>query len=243
MLGLLDELGPTGDGALSVYLPPATTANEVAGQLDGLTAEPPLPPEIAQLAADSPTGAVLFWGTPRRLLIRPPLPISDGFVATGYDIETLRRCLQQEITIATVLVRLGRFAVGVWRGEKLLSSKTSTGLIHGRHRKGGSSQRRFERHRLQQSHDFFDRACGHARDVVEPHLADLDYLVYGGGRDTIRSLRRQCPFLTRLTVPELPPLLAIPDPRRSVLEDAITEVWSSTVTEWPAAHRAAVASD
>ncbi len=243
MLGLLDELGPAGDGALSVYLPPETTVSAVAGQLDGLAIDPPLPPEIAQLAADSPTGAVLFWGTPRRLLVRPPLPITDRFVATGYDVEPLRRRLQEEATIATVLVRLGRFAVGVWRGEKLLSSKTSTGLVHGRHRKGGSSQRRFERHRQQQSHDFFDRACGHARDVLEPHLAELNYLVYGGGRDTIRSFRQQCPFLTRLTVPELPPLLAIPDPRRSVLEDAIVEVWSSAVTEWPAAHRAAVTSD
>lgn len=236
MLALLDVLGPAGDGALSVYLPPEMTANAVGAQFDGLTTEPPLPPDVAQLAADSPTGAVLFWGTPRRLLIRPPLPISDGkIIANGYDTEPLRRHLQQEATIAAVLVRLGRFAVGVWRGEKLLSSKTSTGLVHGRHRKGGSSQRRFERHRQQQSHDFLDRACGHARDQMEPHLAELDYLVYGGARETIRSLRRQCPFLSRLAVPELPPLLAIPDPRRSVLEDAIVEVWSSAVTEWPAA--------
>ena len=242
-LVLLDELAPAGDAALSVYVPPETAEDAVALQLEGITAEPPLPPEIAQLAADSPTGAVLFWGPPRRLLIRPPLPITDRFVASGYDVEALRRCLQQKATIATVLVRLGRFAVGAWRGEKLLSSKTSTGLVHGRHRKGGSSQRRFERHRQQQSHDFLDRACGHARDVLEPHLAELDYLVYGGGRDTIRSLRKQCPFLSRLAVPELPPLLAIPDPRRSVLEDAIVEVWSSAVTEWPAAHRAAVTSD
>lgn len=235
MLGLLDELGPVGEGTFSVYLPPGTEENTVAAQLKGLSAEPPLPPEIAQLAAASPTGAVLFWGTPRRLLIRPPLPISDRFVAAGYDVEPLKRHLTQETTLATVLIRLGRFAIGVWRGEKLLASKTGTGNVHGRHKKGGSSQRRFERHREQQSHDFFGRACVHTRDVLEPHLAELDYLVYGGSRDTIRTFRKQCPFLSRLTLPELPPLLAIPDPRRSVLEDAITEVWSSTVTEWPLA--------
>ncbi len=94
-LALLDELGPAGDGALSVYLPPETTVNAVAGQLDDLVTESPLPLEIAQLAADSPTGAVLFWGTARRLLIRPPLPFRDGFVTTGYDVETLRRRLQE----------------------------------------------------------------------------------------------------------------------------------------------------
>ncbi len=234
-LALIDELAPAGDGALSVYLPPGTTEDTVAAQLERLAPDHPLPSELAQIAADSPTGSVLFWGTSRRLLVRPPLPLIDGETSvSGYDTEPLRRRLQQEVTIATVLVRLGRLAVGVWRGERLLSSETSTGLIHGRHRKGGSSQRRFERHRQQQSHDFFDRACGHARDVLESHLADLDYLVYGGGRDTIRSLRRQCPFLSRLALPELPPLLAIPDPRRSVLENAIVEVWSSTVVEWPA---------
>jgi len=234
MMTLLDELGPLGEGALSVYLPPGTEA-EVAAQLRDLSVEPPLPPEITQLATDSPTGAVLFWGTPRRLLIRPPLPISDRFVADGYDVEPLKRHLTQEATLATVLIRLGRFAIGVWQGEKLLSSKTGTGNVHGRHKKGGSSQRRFERHREQQSHDFFGRACGHAREVIEPYLGKIDYLVYGGGKDTIRTFRKQCPFLSRLTLPELPPLLAIPDPRRSVLEDAITEVWSSTVTEWTAA--------
>lgn len=234
MLQLLEELGPVRDEALSVYMPPGTTENEITAQLKGLAAEPPLPPEIAQLAAASTTGAVLFWGQPRRLLIKPPLPITEHFVAAGYDVEPLRRRLQEPVIIGTILIRLGRFAVGVWSGEKLLSSKTSTGNVHGRHKKGGSSQRRFERHREQQSHEFFVRACGHARAVMEPHLKEIEYLVYGGGKETIRNFRQQCPFLSRLKTPELPPLLAIPDPRRSVLEDAITDVWSSTVLEWPA---------
>jgi len=77
-----------------------------------------------------------------------------------------------------------------------------------------------------------ERVCGHVQGVLERHSPELDYLVYGGARTTLRLLEKQCPFLRRFDDRRLPSLLDIPQPRRAVLEAAITEVWSSTITEW-----------
>jgi peptide subunit release factor 1 (eRF1) len=144
----------------------------------------------------------------------------------------LRSRLEHDLMIALVLVRLGSYAIGVSRGEKLLTSKVGTGLVHGRHRQGGSSAHRFERHRDKQIETFLNRVCQHAREQLEPYVKSLDYIVYGGARETILLLQKYCPLLMKLETPVLPPLLDIPDPRQAVLETAIGRVWSSTVVEW-----------
>jgi hypothetical protein len=60
----------------------------------------------------------------------------------------------------------------------------------------------------------------------------LDYFVYGGARVTILRLQKQCPFLQQFDNRLLRPLLEVQDPRFSVLEKAVSEIWSSKVTEW-----------
>lgn len=189
---------------------------------------------MVELAAASRTGAVIFWGPSRKLLIRPPFPFTEQYITPGGDSEPLRLLLEHDFTIAVVLVRLGAFAIGVWQGESLLTSKTGTGLVHGRHRKGGSSQRRFERHREKQVDVFLERVCGHARQQIGPYIKQLDYFVFGGAWTTFATLRKECPFLHQLEERSLPPLLDIPRPRRTVLEAAIAGVLSSHITEWSA---------
>ena len=167
-----------------------------------------------------------------KYLVLPPFPVAEKYIAGGYEVAPLRALLQRDFTVAVVLVRLGAYAVGVCQGEKLVSSKVGTGLVHGRHRQGGSSQHRFERHREKQIEYFLTRVCTHAREHIEPHARSLDYIAYGGAWTTILSLTKQCPFLKQFDDRTLPPLLDIPDPRQPVLESAITRVWSSTVIEW-----------
>ena len=50
----------------------------------------------------------------------------------GWDAGTLMSTLQRERDIAVVLLRLGRFAVGVFRGTKLIASKTDTRYVKGK---------------------------------------------------------------------------------------------------------------
>ena len=232
MLRLLVDLTAADGRAVSVYLPAGGCLPEIDGLVEGILPAADWPADLPDLVAASPTGAAVFWGPMRRLLVRPPFPITERQVATGYEVEPLRALLEADRTVGMVLVRLGRFAVGVCRGERLLTSKTGTGLVHGRHRKGGSSQRRFERRREKQADVFLGRVCAYAREHMEPHLSEIEHVVYGGARTTILSLRRACPFLRRFEGMALPPLLDIPEPKGAVLEAAVTAIWSSRVTEW-----------
>ena len=195
-------------------------------------------PHLIKLAAGSKTGCYVFWSAAQKCLVVPPFPAAAKQVQP-LDMELIRTQLHQEFIIALVLIRLGSYAVGVSRGETLLTSKVGTGLVHGRHRQGGSSAHRFERHRDKQMETFFNRVCGHVNETIGPYVKQLDYIVYGGARDTIQLFQKYCPMLMKLETPVLPPLLDIPDPRQPVLEKAVERVWSSTVVEWGEGDRGA----
>lgn len=231
-LDLLNGLEAAGGQAVSIYLPPGLAESDTRELIANALSAQDNPPDIVEMAAASLTGTAIFWGASRKLLVRPPFALAEQFISPDISTEPLRSMLDSTRNIALILVRLGAFAIGVCQGEQLATSKTGTGLVHGRHRKGGSSQRRFERRRENQARDFLGRACGHARQQLEPHASEISYLVYGGARTTIQSLKKQCPFLNRFEERTLPPLLNIPRPRRAVLEAAITDIWSSTITEW-----------
>jgi peptide subunit release factor 1 (eRF1) len=163
----------------------------------------------------------------------PPFTVAVNYLSRGhYLVEPLRSLMSPDYLIAFILIRLGSYAIGLCEGEGLVTSKVGTGLVHSRHRQGGSSAARFRRHREKQIEYFMTRVGGHIREYLEPYAARTDYIVYGGAQTTIATLLKQCPFLGRLKGELLPPLLDIADPRQVVLEKAVRQVWSSAVTEW-----------
>jgi peptide subunit release factor 1 (eRF1) len=230
MFRFLNELEIAASSGTSLYLPPRSPVGEIEETLNISPEE--LPSDLAKLVANSRTGAAIFWGEQHRYLVLPPFPVAQRLVSTGFDVDTLRSLLQREFTIALILVRLGSYAIGVFQGEELVSSKVGTGLIHSRHKKGGSSQQRFARHREKQMESFFSRVCIHARERLEPHLKQLDYVIYGGESNTLLSFRRQCRFLHSLEDRTLETLLNVRKPGQRALEATIGEAWSSELIEW-----------
>jgi peptide subunit release factor 1 (eRF1) len=208
------------------------TTDEVTAFLQKAPKTESIPYDAVRLAATSPTGSVLYWGPTQKYLISPSFPQKEKYVTNGYETEPLLSLILKDYTIGIVLVRLGHFTVGVCQGEKLLLHDSGTGLIHGRHRQGGSSAARFQRRRKDQTHHFLERVSEHLQETLEPYARTLDFFVYGGARVTILRLQKQCPFLEQFNNRLLPPLLEVQDPRFSVLEKAVTEIWSSKVTEW-----------
>jgi hypothetical protein len=233
MLAFLGELEKTpGDGARSLYLPAGAPTTEVAISLKEVPEPPDVLGQLSELARSSKTGTVVFWSPERKYLILPPFPIAQKHLTRSLSTEQLRSLLSHDYTIALILVRLGAYAIGICHGEKLISSKVGTGLVHGRHKKGGSSQARFRRHRDKQIEYFLSRVCQRAREQLEPQASALDYMVYGGAWTTILSLQKHCPFMEQFDERTLPRLLDIPEPRQAVLTTAIGRVWSSTVMAW-----------
>jgi hypothetical protein len=230
LLGELDNYSGT-DG-YSLYLPPHRDPIEVEKSLQEISVPVDTIPLLTEAIEKSPAGGAIFWSVDGKYLVLPPFPIAERSLAGGFSTDILRTLLEKDYIIGLVLVRLGAYAVGVSRGEILVSSKVGTGNIHRRHKKGGSSAHRFERHRDKQIEYFFTRVCQHAREHLEPYTKSLDYLVYGGARTTVRDLKKQCSFLERLDTPTLPSLLDIPEPRQAVLVTALGRIWASTVYEW-----------
>ena len=232
MLEFLAELEKTpGPAARTVYLPSGLSVPEIENLLGTVHFEKTLPKDLPQIAEHSRTGAALFWGNVRKCLVLPPFPIKEKLVFPGYVTDRLRLLLKSDFKIGLILVHLGSYAVGLCQGEKLINSKVGTGLVHGRHRQGGSSQMRFQRRREKQAQEFLDRVCLHARERLETEAKLLDYVIYGGPRQTVLRLQKRCPFLSQFEERALPPL-EVPALRQKVLETTVVRIWSSGIIEW-----------
>lgn len=119
--------------------------------------------------------------------------------------------------VGALLVRRGGYAAGVFLGERLVDSKVGSRHVQGRTKAGGWSQQRFARRRDKQAREAFDAAADAAARVLAPAATDLVTVVCGGDRRAVDAV---------LADPRLAPvvrlaerrLLAVPDPRRRVLE-------------------------
>ena len=231
MLLFLNELKKIEDpGAVSLYILPGPTVPEIEDLLANIK-EKPFPDELTQMITKSKSGAVLFWGKERKYLVLPPFPFRERTIFNGYITEPLQLLIESDLIIGLILVHLGTYAIGICQGENIISSKVGTGLIHGRHKKGGSSQQRFQRRRQKQVQEFLDRVCTHVREQFEPHTKQIDYIVYGGPYQTILQLQKRCSFLKSLADRVLP-LMEVPALRQKVLEATAGRVWSSYIIEW-----------
>jgi len=218
--------------ACTAHIAPSTKKVEIEKTLSAWLDSGRLLDELAENASKSPTGAVIFYVSGRAHAVWPPFPLRATGSARCYDPSNLAAMLSHDWTLGLVLVRLGQYAVGVFKGEKLVDGKAGTGLVHSRHHKGGSSSQRFARHREKQMESFFTRVEGHARELLESHLREIDYILYGGTRDTLMTMWRQCSFFRSLEPKMVNRLLSVREPRRSSFEEAIRQAYSCTVYEF-----------
>lgn len=122
-----------------------------------------------------------------------------------------------------LLVRKGGFAVARLAGEEMVESKVGQRHVQGRTKAGGQSQQRFARRRDNQARDAYRAAAGHAARILDGLVGPV---VTGGDRAAVAEVLAD-PRLASLHV--VGPWLAVPDPRRAVLETAIEEACSVRV--------------
>jgi hypothetical protein len=142
----------------------------------------------------------------------PPFPPLDG-----KGLEGLLAHVRRERVVGVLLVRLGGHAAGVFSGRRLVDSKVDNRFVKGRHKKGGSSQRRFERRREEQARSALEQAADTAVRVLLPHRADLDALVLGGDRSALREVMADI-RMRPLRALVFEDVLDVPEPRLRVLE-------------------------
>jgi len=114
-----------------------------------------------------------------------------------------------------LLVRKGGFAVACLEHDRIVESKVGQRHVQGRTKAGGQSQQRFARRRDNQARQAYEAAADHAARILRPGP-----LVTGGDHAAIEEVLTD-PRLRGLTV--VGPWLAVPDPKRGVLEQAVQD--------------------
>ena len=185
--------------------------------------------QIAPRVDKSKTGAVLFWSGDYKMVVLPPFPVERDQLLVGWDASQLRSMLAREYVLGVVLLRLGRFAVGVFQDKSLLSSKTDTRYVKGRHSAGGQSQKRFERIREKQVQEIFQKTCSVVKEQFAPFEDYLDYIILGGERFTLQGLLKRCDYLRRLSPKILGRTLNVREPNHVALEGVMDTIWESRV--------------
>ena len=128
----------------------------------------------------------------------------------------LTTAVRQPHRAAVLLVRRGRWAVGVFDGPDLVASKVDSRQVQGRTAAGGWSQRRFARRRGHQTDAVVAAAAETAARVLLPHAAGLAAVFTGGDRglvDEVLADRRLAP----LAELRREPALEVGEPTKAVL--------------------------
>jgi len=143
----------------------------------------------------------------------PPFGVPEAASA-----EALLAWVERPRVVGVLLVRLGGYAAGVFEGARLVDSKVGSRLVHGRHRAGGSSQRRFARRRDEQARAALGAAADVAARILLPWAGRLDAVVLGGDRRGVETVIAD-PRLEPLRALVAPRVLDVPDPRLAVLRE------------------------
>jgi hypothetical protein len=170
----------------------------------------------------SDTGLVALRSGDRGLAIIPPFPLTAELAGpgllSGWDAAPLTQLLTQDYTVGVLLLRLGRYLVAVFEGERLLVSKTNTRYVKGKHHAGGTSQLRFQRIREGQMRKLYDETCRIVQDRFAPHIRQMDYILLGGDRLTLSGFMKVCPYLQQRRGKIIDRRLNIRDPKHDTLE-------------------------
>ena len=143
--------------------------------------------------------------------------------ATSYDGEPTAVAFARAVTTppawGVLLVRKGGFAVARMTGERMVEHKIGQRHVQGRTKAGGQSQQRFARRRDNQARQAYEAAAEHAARI----LGGTRTVVTGGDHQAVDAVLED-PQLAEVVVVE--PFLAVPDPRRQVLDAAIADAQS-----------------
>lgn len=121
-----------------------------------------------------------------------------------------------------LLVRKGGFAVARMAGEEMVDSKVGQRHVQGRSKAGGQSQQRFARRRAQQARVAFEAAADHAARVLGP----VRRVVTGGDHRAVEEALGDSRLAGLQVVDRW---LAVPDPRRHVLEQAVDDALAVSI--------------
>lgn len=144
------------------------------------------------------------------------------------DVASFAEAVREPAHWGILLVRKGGFAVATVDGSTVTTSKVGQRHVQGRTKAGGQSQQRFARRRDNQARQAYEAAAEHAHRILVLESAAVEALVCGGDRPAVDQVLAD-PRLVHLDRVRVEPWLAVPDPRRAVLDGAVRDGASASV--------------
>jgi len=147
---------------------------------------------------DSPpeNGMVLFSGAVddgggrtdmvTKVLESPPQSVESFryHCDSAFLTEPLEEMLADKGLFGLIVLDRREANVGWLRGKRVEPVKSTTSLVPGKQRKGGQSQKRFERLRIEAIDNFYQEVAEMANDLFVPERHELDGLLIGGPSPT-----------------------------------------------------------
>jgi hypothetical protein len=150
------------------------------------------------------------------------LPFATPYAGPA-DAGRLAEAARPPDSWGVLLVRKGGFAVARLRGGDLVEHKIGQRHVQGRTKAGGQSQQRFARRRDNQARQAYEAAADHAARILGERALPL---VTGGDHGAVDEVLADA-RLRQVTV--VGPWLAVPDPRRGVLDRAVEDAQAVAV--------------
>lgn len=170
-----------------------------------------------RLVAVAPDGAVA----------EAALPFARGYDGRP-DVLAFLEEAERPVRWGVLLVRKGGFAVAAGTGAESVVSKVGRRHVQGRTKAGGQSQQRFSRRRDNQARQAYEAAAEHAHRILVIEFGGVDALVCGGDRAAVDAVLAD-PRLAGAAARRTDLWLALPDPRRDVLDRAVADARSVAV--------------
>ncbi len=162
-----------------------------------------------------------------RLVVTPTFGLAHAGTYDEVHVGPLLEAIEEDHLVAALLVRLGGYAVGVFDGERLVTSKVGSRFVKNRHKKGGSSSNRFRRRREEQAKALIEEAADVAAAVLKP----TPFSALGGDRfavDGVLAAKRELAWLRDRAIPRF---LTVEEPRLRVLEALPYDLYAVRVEE------------
>ena len=120
------------------------------------------------------------------VLENPPQPIQSFryHCDSAFLTEPLAEMLTDQGLYGLVVLDRREANVGWLRGKRIVPVKSTTSLVPGKQRKGGQSQKRFERLRIEAIDKFYQEVGEMANDLFVPERHELDGVLVGGPSPT-----------------------------------------------------------
>ena len=173
-------------------------------------------------------GAARIETADETITVRPPFGLAHARVYEMVELDPLFEALGEDHVVAALLVRMGGYAVGVFEGERLVTSKVGSRFVKGRHKKGGSSANRFRRRREEQERELIDAAAETAARVLEPYRKRIEHVALGGDRAAAARVAERLPWLAEK---QLERFFTVPDPRQRELERLPYDLYAAELSE------------